>query len=271
VTTLEDRPATGTTLPARFPASNRAKFAAKPLTRGGTPVPVWLAALDWRPLPPLDLSACPGLVVVAPHPDDETLGLGATIAQLVASGVDVRVISVSDGGAEKKGATPSERARLEITHRYELRRAASALGIAPPTSLGLPDGRLSDHEDGLAEVLGEILAASPAGTWCAATWRGDGHPDHEAVGRAAAAACERTATALLEYPVWMWHWASPADPAIPWDRAHALPVRAGALARKRVAAHCFRSQLEPGAAGTAPVVPAFVLQRLLAVGEVVFR
>jgi LmbE family N-acetylglucosaminyl deacetylase len=210
-------------------------------------------------------------VVVAPHPDDETLGLGATIAQLVASGVNVQVISVSDGGADQPGATPRERTRLEITRRYELRRAASALGVPPPVSLGLPDGRLADHEDRLAELLAGILAGAAPGTWCAATWRGDGHPDHEAVGRAAAEACERTGAALLEYPVWMWHWASPTDPAIPWERARSVPVPGEALARKRLAAHCFRSQLKPAAGGTVPVLPAFVLQRLLAVGEVVFR
>jgi hypothetical protein len=48
-------------------------------------------------------------------------------------------------------------------------------------------------------------------------------------------------------------------------------VPPGALARKRLAARCFRSQLEPGLAGTPPMLPAFALQRLLAVGEVVFR
>ncbi len=138
-------------------------------------------------------------------------------------------------------------------------------------SLGLPDGQLADHEDRLAELLVEILEGAAPGTWCAATWRGDGHPDHEAVGRAAAEACAHTGVALVEYPVWMWHWASPADSAVPWDRAHWVPVSDRALARKRDAAQCFRSQFEPGAAGTAPVLPMFVLQRLLAVGEMVFR
>ena len=254
-----------------LPVSNCAKFAAKPLTRGGTPAPMWLAALADQPLPALDLSACPGLVVVAAHPDDETLGLGAATAQLVASGVDVQVISVSDGGAAKPGATPRERTRWEITRRYELSRAASILGITEPMSLGLPDGQLADHEDTVAELLAGVLDAAAPGTWCAATWRGDGHPDHEAVGRAAAKACGRTGATLLEYPVWMWHWASPADPAVPWYRAQSVRVPGRALARKRLAAHCFRSQLEPDAAGAAPVVPPFVLQRLLAVGEVVFR
>jgi LmbE family N-acetylglucosaminyl deacetylase len=254
-----------------IPTGNCTRFAAKPLTRGGTPVPIWLAALNREALPPLDLTGCPGLVVVAPHPDDETLGLGATIVQLVASGVDVQVVSVSDGGAGRPGASLSDQLRMETTRRHELRRATGVLGIPPPMSLGLPDGQLADHENRLTDLLVEILEGFPPRTWCAATWRGDGHPDHEAVGRAAAQACARTGGAVLEYPVWMWHWASPADPGVPWDRACSLPVPGWALARKRLAAQCFRSQLEAGAADSAPVLPAFVLQRLLAVGEVVFR
>src|SRR5262249_24445310 len=103
---------------ATAPITNCARFAAKPLTHTGTPAPVWLAGLGKRPLPRLDLSACPGLVVVAAHPDDETLGLGATIAQLVASGVDVHVVSASDGGAAHPDASLSERTRLEASRKH---------------------------------------------------------------------------------------------------------------------------------------------------------
>jgi len=251
--------------------SNCSRFAAKPLTRGGTPVPVWLAALDRGALPRLDLTGCPGLVVVAPHPDDETLGLGATIAQLVASGVEVQVVSVSDGGAARSGASLSEQSRLEATRKHELRRATGVLGLGEPISLGLRDGRLADHEDDLTDTLVDILSDVAPGSWCAATWRGDGHPDHEAVGRAAAEACSRAGATLLEYPIWMWHWASPADPEVPWGRAYSATLPGWAVGRKRLAAQCFRSQLEVGAADSPPVLPAFVLQRLLAVGELVFR
>jgi LmbE family N-acetylglucosaminyl deacetylase len=247
------------------------RFAAKPLTHGGTPAPVWLAGLESRALPPLDLTECPGLVVVAAHPDDETLGLGATIAQLVASGVDVRVVSVSDGGAAQPGATAAEQSRLATTRRHELSRAAGVLKVPEPVSLELPDGQLADHEDALTELLTGILGTSEKPPWCAATWRGDGHPDHEAVGRAAASACARTGAVLLEYPVWMWHWASPFDAAVPWDRAQAVALPDWAVARKQQAAQCFRSQFKPGIAGPTPVLPTFVLRRLLAVGELVFR
>ncbi|MFP1153431.1 PIG-L deacetylase family protein [Mycobacterium sherrisii] len=249
---------------------NCTRFAAKPLTHSGTPTPVWLAALDREPLAPLDLTHCPGLVVVAPHPDDETLGLGATIAQLVASDVDVQVVSVSDGGAVHPGAAPMDRVRMEAIRRHELRRATNMLGVPPPVSLGLPDGQLTDYEDRLADSLSEILATSAVTPWCAATWRGDGHPDHEAVGRAAAAACARTDAVLLEYPIWMWHWATPFDAAVPWDRGYSVPTAKFAVARKRLAAQCFRSQFE-SRAGARPALPPYVLPRLMAVGEVVFR
>jgi LmbE family N-acetylglucosaminyl deacetylase len=247
---------------------NGARFAAMPLAGGGTPVREWSIP---ETLPALDLTECPGLIVAAPHPDDETLGLGAMAAQLAASGVDVQVVSVSDGGAAEPGAPASQRIRLESQRRDELFRATDVLGVRAPVSLGLPDGQMADHEDELTVLLAEILDAAATRVWCAATWRGDGHPDHEAVGRAAAAACARTGATLLEYPVWMWHWASPTDPAVPWDRAYSVPVPAWARDRKHLAAQCFRSQFEASAQAAAPVLPAFVLQRLLAVGELVFR
>ncbi|BBY22094.1 PIG-L deacetylase family protein [Mycobacterium stomatepiae] len=250
--------------------SNCARFAAKPLTHSGTPAPVWLAALHENPLAPLNLAECPGLVVVAPHPDDETLGIGATIAQLVALGVEVQVVSVSDGGAAHPGATPLDRTRMATTRQHELRRATSTLGVPPPQSLRFPDGQLAQHEDQLADVLAETLGAMAPGTWCAATWRGDGHPDHESVGRAAATACARADALLLEYPIWMWHWAIPNDPVVPWDRALTVPAPDWAVARKRHAARCFRSQFE-SSAGSPPVLPTYVLPRLMAVGEVLLR
>jgi LmbE family N-acetylglucosaminyl deacetylase len=254
-----------------LPAGNCARFAVKPLTHGGTPAPLWLAAFGDRPLPTLDVTHCPQLIVVAPHPDDETLGLGTLIAQLAASGIPVQVISVSDGGAAHPGDSPSDRLRMETTRRYEMRRATGFLRTPPPTSLGLPDGKLTDHEDKLTGMLTEILEGAAPATWCAATWRGDGHPDHEAVGRAAAQACARTSAVLLEYPVWMWHWALPADPAVPWHQAYSVPAPGWATEHKRRAARFYRSQFELSGSQSTPILPSFVLSRLLAVGEVVFR
>jgi len=100
--------------------------------------------------------------------------------------------------------------------------ACAALGVDPPRRLGFPDGAVADHEDAGTESLKEALA--PDEVWLA-TWRADGRPDHEATGRAPARACAHTGARLVEYPVWMWHWAAPLDPTVPWQRVrrHRLP------------------------------------------------
>ena len=249
--------------------SNCARLAARPLTCGGTPTHAWLSAgFDAAHL---NLASCPELVIAGAHPDDETLGFGATASQLASAGVPVQIVSASDGGAAYSSSSVLDRYRLERTRRAELHRAARVLGVAAPICLGLPDGEIAEHEDRLADLLTEILAVKPPGTWCAGTWRGDGHPDHEAVGRAAATAAKRTGAVLMEYPVWMWHWARPGDEAVPWRRMSAVATDAAATERKRLAAQSFRSQFLPPTADEPPVLPPAVLHRLLAVGEVVFR
>jgi LmbE family N-acetylglucosaminyl deacetylase len=248
--------------------SNASRMAEAPLSEGGTPEHVWTAA--GLRFPDLDLAQCPGIVVVGAHPDDETLGFGATAAQLAASGVAVQIVSASDGGAAFPNASLLQRYSLEKVRRRELCDAAGVLGLPPPISLGLPDGDIASHEQRLTDLLIEILATRPAGTWCAATWRGDGHPDHEAVGRAAAVAAGLTGAVLVEYPVWMWHWARPGDAVVPWERAQVAPAHPSALERKVLASKRFRSQFE-SQAGEEPVLPGYLLPRLLAVGEVVFR
>ena len=99
--------------------------------------------------------------------------------------------------------------------------------------------------------------------------RGDGHPDHEATGRAAAAAAKRAGARFLEYPIWMWHWATPDDPAVPWRyRAWRVELTPGDLATKAEAMRCFASQLERG--DGPPLLTAEVVERQMAVGEIVF-
>jgi LmbE family N-acetylglucosaminyl deacetylase len=244
-----------------------ARFESSPVADGGTPVETWTG---WtRSFAPVDLGDCGGMTIVAPHPDDETLGMGATIAMLRAAGVEVQVVSVSDGGAAYPGLGATDRAQLERVRHAEVCRSLRLLGAGEPIGLGMPDGELSGHEQQLTDRIAALLADFPAGRWCAATWRGDGHPDHEAVGRACAAAAAKTGAVFLEYPVWMWHWARPDDPAVPWNRARRVALTRDALKLKRLAVDCFLSQLQPGPDGQT-VLPPAVVRRLLTVGEVVF-
>ena len=89
---------------------NAARFAARPLSGGGTSPLAWTA---WgRPFPELDLTGGKSLLVVAPHPDDETLGFGAAAATLQSRGVKVQVVSVTDGDASYPGLPMRGRRKL---------------------------------------------------------------------------------------------------------------------------------------------------------------
>jgi LmbE family N-acetylglucosaminyl deacetylase len=228
---------------------------------------------QWTPdFAPLDMSTCRRLIVIAPHPDDEILGMGGTAAALAEVGVDVSVVSVTDGGASHPGSPTYGRGDLERVRRLESITALGDLGLAPPHRLGLPDGRIAAHEDELHDELSDFLHDCGPGTWCAATYSGDGHPDHEATGRVAQRVATAAGLTYVEYPVWMWHWAVPDDDSVPWSRARTVALSPEQLTAKRRAVSRFRSQIEdlsPDPADRA-VLPEWVLERLLRETETVF-
>lgn len=221
-----------------------------PIEGDGTDEAAW-RSMDAFPVLALDAHDPP--LVVAPHPDDEILGVGGIMAILGAADV----FAVTDGEAPRTGSTPE---RLAALRHEETDAALDRLGVDPVLvhRLGQPDGGID--EAALAAALGPLLWP---GRWCFATWRGDGHPDHEAVGRAAATACARAGARLLEYPVWMWHWARPGDPRVPWERARRIDLDADVRERKRAAVAEFRGRTGPAGPAPAdtPARPAAVLAR----------
>jgi len=237
----------------------------------GTPEQVWRG---WtREFPALELTECRRLVVAAPHPDDEVLGVGGLMALAAAAAIEVRVLAVTDGAASHPGSRTTSPAELARLRPQESARALAVLGLPTvPTRLGVPDGQVAEHEDEVAEALRSLLADDAAATWCLATARFDGHPDHESTGRAAAATCAATGARLVEYPVWMWHWARPDDTLVPWSRAYRTALPAAFVQSKTAAAQCFHTQIEALSAdpADAPVLPAHVLTRLLRSWELVF-
>ncbi|GGV26386.1 PIG-L family deacetylase [Streptomyces longisporoflavus] len=228
--------------------------AAAAIDAPGTDEAMWRAARLADHLPRLVLPAG-AVVVVAAHPDDEVLGFGGAIATLLAAGGSVHTVCLTDGEASHGPATPSALARLAARRRGELTAALGELGALPaPVHAALPDSALDEHEDEARAVIGELLDATGAAL-CVAPWENDLHSDHEAAGRAARGAGRDTATPVWSYPVWMWHWARPHDPRVPWHRASVLPLAQAALDRKEAALARFTSQLEPRGRGMPPVLP----------------
>lgn len=207
------------------------------------------------------------LWLLAPHPDDEVLGLGGSLARLSSLGADLSVVSVTDGEASHQGSTAWPPERLVETRPVEMRRSLEQLGIvADIVRLGLPDGDVTAHRQDLIDALLPLVSADDL---LLATCRFDGHPDHEACGHAAVAVARRTGAQVFEYPVWMWHWASPHEPLIPWSRARRITLGEVTVGHKRDAIGEFHSQLEPDGMRP-PVLPPYVLPRFTRPFEVVF-
>jgi LmbE family N-acetylglucosaminyl deacetylase len=236
----------------------------------GTPESDWAA---WAPAyPPLDLSRCHEMIVVAPHPDDEVLGVGGLMSTAAAAGIRVSVVAVTDGGGSHPGSPTITSDELVDARPREAQRALAKLGLdVDPIRLGFSDGSVAEHEDELARALTELMSGGQ-GTWCLTPWRGDRHPDHEATARACLTASRRVGIAVLEYPVWMWHWAVPGDPEVPWSRAFAVSLDESTLDKKRQAAREFVTQVSPLSDHPADraVLPPHVLDRLVRPYEVVF-
>jgi LmbE family N-acetylglucosaminyl deacetylase len=226
----------------------------------------WGAVIEQAALPHWQPGAAGTLLVVSPHPDDETLAVGGLLHDLVAAGWRVRLASVSDGEAAYPTAP-----NLGAVRRRELSVALGRLGIAEATVVhrfGLPDGRIATRESALATGLLPLAAGA---AWILAPWADDGHPDHEACGRAAAAVARDAGTAIRFFPIWAWHWAEPGSPAaramLAAAERHDLSPRA--LHAKRAALAAFESQ-QSGVFGPA-VLPSHVLDRFARPFEVLLR
>jgi len=189
------------------------------------------------------------VVIFAAHPDDEVLGAGGIIALLAAAGARLRVVAVTDGEASHPGRAVAARAELARQRARERAAALRALGAgtADVIRLGLPDASLGGRESELAARIPDLTAGFAV---CLAPWVSDLHGDHEAVGRAA----RRAAGRVLFYPVWMWHWARPDDPRVPWRQAERVLLPAGTRDRKQAAIRCFASQLADRGDGAGPVL-----------------
>jgi LmbE family N-acetylglucosaminyl deacetylase len=208
------------------------------------------------------------LVILSPHPDDEVLGCGGLMQSALAQGIAVQVISVTDGEACYPDHPRWPTLRLRDARRRELVAALQALGMGATnvTALGLPDGQVACHESDLAAYLAARLLP---GDIVVAPWVHDGHPDHEAVGRAADAAATACGARTLQYPVWAWHWLDAHAAGGPWHSAQRISMCVASQARKRLAVAAFATQT--GAVDNLdcePILPEHVLARFLRSYEV---
>ncbi len=106
------------------------------------------------------------VVVFAPHPDDEILGCGGTIAKKISEGYEVIIVFLTDGRYAfsemlniDTDPTPSE---LKEIRKEEAKRGTKLLGIYPENLifLDIEDGKLGENEEVAGKRIAEILSKS---------------------------------------------------------------------------------------------------------------
>ncbi|MEY1672754.1 PIG-L deacetylase family protein [Gordonia sp. ABKF26] len=253
--------------------SSTDRFGTTPTSSGGTPESEWqrwfAARGPWPDFEP-DVRR---LIVLAAHPDDEILGVGGVMAAAHRRGVDVVALCLSDGSASHPGSPTLSPAELAVRRHAEVDTATSTLGIGTTRWCGLGDGTLSAHDDEIEAIVDATISEKPdTPTALLAVWMHDGHPDHEAVGRCARRVGDRRGVPVWMYPIWMWHWATPDDPDIPWHRLRTLVLDDDIAVAKRAATQAFETQIRPlsPAPEDAAVLGPHILDRLLRDREFVF-
>lgn len=199
-------------------------------------------------------------LVLAPHPDDETLGCGGTIMRKAAAGTPVHIAFATDG----RYSHPSSAMAGEELARLRQREAIAACGILGVEEehlsfLGFEDGRLSQHQPALQEALLQLIRRIQPSE-ILVTSELDWHTDHQILNRAVTelAQCGRITAEIRDYPVWFWSaraWLGHARPrpaslihvprhVVRLCRLRPLVVRtAGLLPRKRQALDAYESQM----------------------------
>ena len=128
----------------------------------------------------LPVAGARGVLIVAPHPDDEVFGCGGCAALYSRAGVPVQALILTDGGLG--GVAPPGRSIVDA-RQAEARAAARLLGCRPPIFDTFADRALA-ATDALARRLADQVRASQADVLMAPSpW--EVHPDHRAAAMAA--------------------------------------------------------------------------------------
>ncbi len=210
----------------------------------GTSEAEWQRARPWAAAPSLDPFGDGGvdaLIVLAAHPDDETLGAGGLVATAATRGIRIVIVVATDGERSHPESTTWTRRTLARERRVELTLATDELAPGSAlTFLGLADGQLRENRERLTRLVRSTilteLGGDPLRTLVVAPWSGDGHRDHRVLGEVAEELAGELGHRTLGYPIWLWHWGNPRDVETRgWtvltldEPAHAAKLRALAL------------------------------------------
>jgi N-acetylglucosamine malate deacetylase 1 len=122
---------------------------------------------------PLDISGNPRVLVLAPHPDDDVIGCGGTIARCIEQGSHVKVVCLTDG---RHGNSRIQMAELIEQRRRETRSALQKVGGNDVTFLDNPDMKLKCNRENVDAILRIVREFRPTAIFLPSFW--EIPPDH---------------------------------------------------------------------------------------------
>lgn len=191
-----------------------------------------------------DLISCQPILVLAPHPDDESLGVGALLATRALAGNIDHVAFLTDGAGSHLDVPGWSAARIGRARANEGRQAVAALGIrSAPLFLEWEDAAPPRRAAPLFRQTAARLAAFCRRNRIRAivsTWSGEPHCDHEAAAMLAQVVARACRIPQLDYLVWGWTLAN-LEEKIAGRCLLSFDVSRGRT-RQRRAIGCHRSQ-----------------------------
>jgi LmbE family N-acetylglucosaminyl deacetylase len=129
---------------------------------------------------------------VLAHPDDESLGMGGTLAHYASEGVATYLVTATRGECGRFGDSPVSPGPDIVgrTREAELLAAAKELSLSEVRLLGYPDGGLDvvDPADAIARIAGHLRRVKPQVVLTFGPDGAYGHPDHIAISQLTTAA-----------------------------------------------------------------------------------
>lgn len=113
-------------------------------------------------------------LVIAPHPDDEAIGCGGTMAKGAAAGKEVTVLFLTGGEHGNPGEDPD--LQLAARRREEARSACGILRTAEPVFWDLPDLGVKPAAEAVARMQALLAELGSETIFCPSPF--ERHPDH---------------------------------------------------------------------------------------------
>lgn len=138
------------------------------------------------------------VLVVFPHPDDETFGCGGTLAQFAKSGIPVTYVCATLGEMGRNMGKPffATRESLPNIRAAELDKACEAIGIQQVIKLGLRDKMIEFEDPEILTARIEQILREVQPSLVLTHYPGYAvHPDHNALGEVTIRAISRLSPA----------------------------------------------------------------------------